>query len=225
MRTLTLGVLIVTGGTLAALPFRRATVVPDASSVPTQATGPMESILDAPPVHQLVSQLDDGEKLVLLNEVESAGDASIAFTDYSIRRPRQTQRRPSRIDAPLTFEDLLEPIERPDSTKERLGAIAEISDQKRSQDRLAVMDVAPSTAPPTIMPVVAPTTERFVALEPTREYPSSRAAGSLASAKPSYDMPVETASPSPLRFQDRSLETLPKPEVDAAPKRHWIMQP
>ena len=56
MRNLTIGVLLIAGGTAAALPFRRYQSIQDASLEPTQATGPTQSALGNIDLEMLVRQ-------------------------------------------------------------------------------------------------------------------------------------------------------------------------
>ncbi len=114
MRTLTLGVLIVTGGTLAALPFRRYQSIRDASSGPVQTTGPTESALGS-------SKL---EMLVDLNASEARRDASpVDILAMELSAGAASTPPPNRhVSIPLTYEDLAVPIDHPDAIAQRFNA-------------------------------------------------------------------------------------------------------
>ena len=120
MRTLPLGVLIVCGGTFAALPFRRYQPAFPPVSDPFQATGPSESTLFPldfetsnlrADVVQLERSVVDGR---LVSEVDSTSSSGISELRSM---PRQISRRAS--DIPLTFEDLAAPIEHPGTARDR----------------------------------------------------------------------------------------------------------
>ena len=72
LRTLTLGVLIVSGGTLASLPFRRYQAIPDASSGPVQATGPTQSELGDSNVEKLELLVSDTIQPLAADPVQAA---------------------------------------------------------------------------------------------------------------------------------------------------------
>lgn len=120
MRTLPLGVLIVCGGTFAALPFRRYQPTFPPVSDPFQATGPSESTLfpldfETSNLRADVVQL---ERSVVDSRLVSEVDSSSASGISELRSmPRQISRRAS--DIPLTFEDLAAPIEHPGTARDR----------------------------------------------------------------------------------------------------------
>lgn len=122
MRTLQLGVLIVCGGTLAALPFRRYQVLKQASTDPFEVTGPEQSDLLAFGFETSNLRAD------VVRADPAATDADRGFV-HSVEKPwvssggdystvPRTGIRKS-LDIPLTFEDLAAPIERPGAIQDR----------------------------------------------------------------------------------------------------------
>ncbi len=120
MRTLPLGVLIVCGGTFAALPFRRYQPAFPPVSEPFQATGPLESTLfpsdfETSNLRADVLQL---ERSVVDSRPVSEVDSTPTSEISELRSmPRQISRRAP--DIPLTFEDLAAPIEHPGTARDR----------------------------------------------------------------------------------------------------------
>ncbi len=202
LRTLTLGVLIVSGGMLAALPFRRYQAIPDASSAPAQVTGPMQSVLES---HQPAA-------LAIIDR-SGSGTAETNCGDFLLATPldrtgghRQNvalDRSPRRANIPLTFEDLQMPIAQPDLIKERFNATAPIRAERLDQERMAelVMPALESLAIEQVEQIQQAAT-RFA--EASR--PKAKVAGSLASS------------------QQQHLDPLPKTDSSERP-RHWIRQP
>jgi hypothetical protein len=230
---LTLGVLIVTGGTLAALPFRRSPAIPDASLQTrpdaVHATGPLESALeivpgqvaamhpDRPTVHSVLHQEIPG-----LNEFMGEPER---LQDLVAAAPRG----PNNAARPLTYEDLMAPIVRPQSVQDRFQAIASVRDTVIQNT--AIQNTAAETGqpqPPTVVRSESETSdinatrrtiefeERFASVNATTESrPSAptRAAGTLASS-------MLSDAPEIPQLPGASTEnTLP------ARRRHWIVQP
>ncbi len=146
LRTLTLGVLIVSGGTLAALPFRRYQAIPDSSTSPVHVTGPTHSALQ-------IDQLDAiaGDAFLPPQITDAMLPGSILATHASAvgASGPQTQTRPPasqettlasrkrRFDVPLTYEDLLLPIEIPGIVQERFNATAAVQSIQMEKKRMA----------------------------------------------------------------------------------------
>ena len=120
MRTLPLGVLIVCGGTFAALPFRR--YQPDQLPIvdPFRVTGPEYSSL-IPDEFETTSLRADVLRLdsypvnisteIDASEGEPDGEEGVrSMPRYLVRRS---------LNIPLTFEDLAQPIEHPGSARDR----------------------------------------------------------------------------------------------------------
>lgn len=112
MRILTLGVLIVSAGTLAALPFRRYQTVPDASSGPVQATGPTQSAVDHSRLPALA--VDDAVAAPQIDE----------FLEQVPLHQAAAASRREHVSAPLTYDDLAVPINQPRYIRERFSATA-----------------------------------------------------------------------------------------------------
>gem|GEM_PF-2696372 len=120
MRTLPLGVLIVCGGTFAALPFRRYHPIHPPILDPFQVTGPLQSALvpmdfESSNLRADVLRLDSAAVLSPARQTNRPGD--LVSVEEIKSFPRQLVRRG--IDIPLTFEDLAQPIEHPGSAKDR----------------------------------------------------------------------------------------------------------
>ncbi len=102
LRTHVLGVLIVSGGTLAALPFRRYQPIPDASAAPTQVTGPTQSDIGDTKLHMLADHSGSDEA-----SDAAASDLLVAqlphWTPAAAPQPRH-------VTIPLTYEDLAVPV-------------------------------------------------------------------------------------------------------------------
>ncbi len=150
MRNLTLGVLIVSGGTLAALPFRR---VPDYVA-PTTIDVPPGAVLNAAagpatgPTHKMSNlvqlqastvppslRTDFTEDLVLETTTIDAFDTE-SFESFSWNKHSESASRLShRGEAfkPLTYEDLAVPISRPSVVNDRYSATAPAFAQAEAQ--------------------------------------------------------------------------------------------
>ncbi|GAA5505029.1 hypothetical protein [Novipirellula caenicola] len=159
MRNLTLGVLIVSGGTLAALPFRRAPeiVAPDTidqmpgSLLNTQTSvaagqnrlSPEAARSYGSPVPPSL-RTDLTEDLVLETTTIDAMDTQ-SFDSFSWNKPSVTESWASRRHQaykPLTYEDLAVPISRPDVINDRFSATASAVQQAQQQSRDADKVVA-----------------------------------------------------------------------------------
>lgn len=195
MRNLTLGVLIVTGGTLAALPFRRYHIQTDG---PIQATGPSQSALDADANRGLASERDS----------ETAVGSPQLLTE-SLPPWRQTVTPPPtrRIDIPLSFEDLLIPIDHPGPISDRFNATADVRAKQLQRERAVAMEMPPMES---LAVTLQEELRNKIHASQTRSMDqpdTDQGAPSLARA---------AAHPTPQR--------LPKPDIEHS-DRHWIRQP
>ena len=110
MRNLTLGLLIVASGTLAALPFRRTQSV----DPPIPETSPLDPVsLSNPafpsPIGMLVDQ----------------SEPQAEWLDRLVPEPRETPppwQNQRELSAPLTYEELAVPITRPEKIEQRFSA-------------------------------------------------------------------------------------------------------
>ena len=149
MRTLTLGILIVSGGTLAALPFRRYQAIPDSSTTPIHATGPTISALQmdanssisqaifSPP--QMSEAMLPGS--ILAPHSETPGVAGTKQRqESSSNRVTSMARTPPSHGSPLTYEDLVLPIEMPDIVQQRFNATAAVKSIQMERERVAKTD-------------------------------------------------------------------------------------
>lgn len=199
MRTLTLGVLIVSGGILAALPFRRLQTIPDASTGPAQATGPTQSAISDSSLQMLVDSPTTGS-------AEVAPPADLPTWSP----PAQPQRRDTSI--PLTYEDLLVPIERPDAVEQRFSATVSAQQGQQDDGRL----------PAIVMPAL-----ESLALTQQVEIKSQISVVEVGSDHPQSNS-RETHPPTTLASASwRSAATDASPPADQTTRRerHWIRQP
>ena len=227
MRNLTIGVLIVTGGTLAALPFRRSSPTipinaPHLSQSPDQATGTLDSALDLAPVQAVASASGQFQT----GSAKPFSAQEIPGLDEFIRDEPPTdstefaviERSPSAVK-PLTYEDLMAPITRPETVQDRYQAIAAIGSDSNRQSEEPAMGLPP-------VGQLAPELrnefqQRFSSMKPTQirqpvsevAESSNRAAGSLASS---------------MIPRTPNLPALSQAPVTAEPSQrqhHWIVQP
>ena len=208
LRNLSLGVLIVCGGTLAALPFRRYESIPDASNSPTQVTGPARSVLHA-------SELDtepDAERLPSLAEMDPLIRPRDAF--YAAETPPPRRRRS--VDIPLTYDDLAVPLDQPKPIRDRFNATTTVRKHQLEEERIAELVMPPMES----LPIAEQQELNRVAdtfAEP-RSSGRGRASGRFASSP--------SASNSPFRSDGKIsvLDTTPAMQ-EGARQRHWIRQP
>lgn len=217
MRTLTLGVLIVSGGTLAALPFRRYQENPDASNEPVQVTGPSESILDVPalvigngPPTPSGFAASDLSLDALASEAPTwQGNRFPAGRDKVIRADRR------QIDIPLTYEDLAAPLDEPFAMQQRFSATVSSREKQLQRERAAEM----------VMPSM-----ESLAIDQQREL--DRIAQSF-DAKTRFDADTRigtesqgkaSASLASTTSREAGEDRLPVADT-AARSRHWIRQP
>ena len=214
LRTLSLGVLIVCGGTLAALPFRRYHTLHDASVEPSQVTGPSQSELQSTQFQPV--QQDDGTKLTSLVEGR-LDDRLNAYADsYALTSsPLPKQRR--QLDIPLTYDDLAVPIDQPQPLMERFNATAPVREQQLEAEKIAELVMPPMEALP-----LHQQEELSRVAENFRTAPDShraRAAGRLASRSSGHL--AGASNDSNTASQWGSLST---PD-ETQRQRFWIRQP
>ncbi|WP_040770615.1 hypothetical protein [Novipirellula maiorica] len=152
MRNLTLGVLIVSGGTLAALPFRRAPEIVAPETIDQMPGSSVNAQTSAGTVENHFSQgaapsygspvppslrTDLTEDLVLETTTIEAMDTE-SFDSFSWNKPHASESWPSRRHQsykPLTYEDLAVPISRPDVIQDRFNATASAQQHTEQQSR------------------------------------------------------------------------------------------
>lgn len=175
LRTLSLGVLIVCGGTLAALPFRRYHSIHDASAEPSQVTGPSQTELHSTQFDP--TRASDAERLTSLSQSQ-IDDRLSAYADaYAVASSPANQRR-RQLDIPLTYEDLAVPIDQPKPIMERFNATAPVRQQQLQAEQIAQLVMPPMESLP-----VHQQEELHRVAESIRSQPEAgRAAGRLASA-------------------------------------------
>jgi hypothetical protein len=225
LRTLTLGVLIVSAGTLAALPFRRFQAIPDASVAPTHVTGPNRSVLDLPSTDPSTSATGDVPPTSLA-AADSAGEPLANLPATSLwpasdgpvsRRSIPPQAAPqfaaamaSAASAPLTYEDLAMPIDLPDLMRQRYSATAPARRHQLERERVAAL--------------VMPDLETLALSQQEELERVARAAAKTLSADDRSGGPAATATLASTATRESQPESLPStPPVERV--RHWIRQP
>lgn len=167
MRTLTFGVLIVAGGTLAALPFRRQSSNPVA--VPnTNATGPIGPTM--------------GREEMLIEDIPEVGLPSLAITPKN-EWPRKIEAT-RQIEMPLTYEDLAVPVETQIRDTEQFNATEPVQKSRRAKEDKFV-SAAPRMKPANVI------NEN----EATLSTPSSQPQSILISAQTPAALPTDAKPP------------------------------
>jgi hypothetical protein len=137
LRTSTLAALVIAGGTIAALPFRRFSSDVDETA---PATGPTSSILGEAESSLLRSVVHDRHQSQI-SAAPSAGQA-IEMPPWDSATPDIEPQR--RVALPLTFDDLMLPIDRPRPIAEQFEAVVDRSAastaMKRSEPDRPVTD-------------------------------------------------------------------------------------
>jgi hypothetical protein len=234
LRTLTLGVLIVSTGTLAALPFRRYQAIPDASAAPAQVTGPAQSALDRP-VSPSTTETGDLDPSPAGSLSVAAVDASLASIGLPLSQfpvpnsgvqdapdptsadpppgSSQAHVRPRHNgDVPLTYEDLAMPICDPQVIQRRFNATRRSRESKLQRERVAgllmpAMESLAVSQQEEIRRVAEAASPDPIT---TPEEVDSKASASLASAASTT--------------REENLERLPASQPQQR-QRHWIRQP
>ncbi len=214
LRTLTLGVLVVSGGTLLALPFRRHPATPDASVAPAALSGPSQSALD--------TTLEPQSR-------QTTAIADNTLDSLPVWNPTPVVRQSRQLDIPLTYEDLALPIDQPAAIEQRFSATARVQEKKEARRRESAM-VMPSLESLTLQQ-----REQMETLPTPETYPDeNRAGGRLASSaasRQSNTNPQVTANPqantgfqADASNQGPSFQAFPALEPEAR-EHHWIQQP
>jgi hypothetical protein len=170
LRTLTLGVLIVSGGTLAALPFRHGPSPSDASTTPATVSGPIHTLLDSIP--------------------EAPSDSAVALADHRLDslpswQPTSAPRPPRQPDIPLTYEDLALPIDQPSVIEQRFTATARVRDKLRAGETPINESADVALVMPEMETLTLEQRDHLESLPPATLPPAEpRAGGRLASSSP-----------------------------------------
>lgn len=205
MRTLTLGVLIVSGGTLAALPFRRYQTIPDASAEPVQATGPTQTAIESTELRILVNA-QDAQSQAELNQTLVA-----QLPPWSTpAEPRQTRS----VNMPLTYEDLAVPVDAPAAVEQRYSATVDYREKRQPDPSTAANEL--------IMP-------RIESLAVTKQ-DEIRSRVAVVDVEQKNSEPANrdwTGAATLASASSRAVveKTLPDPDSDSTRQRHWIVQP
>lgn len=212
MRTLTLGVLIVSGGTLAALPFRRYQVIQDASAVPTQVTGPSQSALRSNPPEDSGSEI---QQLPSIAEVETLMDLSPEAPSFgNVGRPAPRRH----VDIPLTFDDLAVPIDQPKPVQDRFNATAAVQQRQPADSINGLVMPSIESLPPMQQQEFQRVREATL---PASKQTGATAAGRLASTPSSSGASLLDSTP---HFSNPNLSnSTASPQEDR--ERFWIRQP
>jgi hypothetical protein len=224
LRTSTLAALVIAGGTIAALPFRRFS---SNSGETEPATGPTSSILGEAESSLLRSVVHDRHQSQI-SAAPSAGQA-IEMPPWDSATPDIEPQR--RVALPLTFDDLMLPIDRPRPIAEQFEAVVDRSAastaMKRSEpdrpvtDRFSGIASQPENVPSFLSASDTPRIPRSSITESSitgssitgSSITGSLVTGSLATSK----IPPESDKPA---IVDPPL--VPQPIVR---ERAWIRQP
>ena len=231
MRTLTLGVLIVSGGTLAALPFRRYQAIPDASNAPVQVTGPSHSALDPP-------RRDDSSDAIVRERPDATKlRGSVLAGHLPVWQPPSAlPPRPRQLDIPLTYDDLAVPIDQPKPIQDRFNATAAVRQKQVERERVASLEMPPMETLVASQQEELKRVMKSVAESELRQDVRRRSVGgSLASvSSQSLHDPSSNAGlsnpPASMRAGPNGYalnpetESLPAANSQSA-ERHWIRQP
>lgn len=234
MRNLTLGTIIVAGGLLAAIPFRRDAATSDTTPQNTLATGPTSMPFATPTTDPLIppwqNQTRPGPPALASATQQLAAHTGTnqqvpmhrgagpptGFNEFADAPTKSipTQRAPRmRRDTqlPLTYDDLAVPLSNPHFPDRRYNALAE---QPREPVRTQSHDP----------------TRTVRNQPPTREDETTRAR--LASSTPTLPQRQDNAPlrPDPdshrsFRIPDVSMPAAPPPPSVMERQRHWIKQP
>lgn len=208
--------LIVTGGSLAALPFRKyQSSVPETSG-PVQATGPTERSLQQTKIEFLAQEQSSPDQTA-----PPAEFGKHPLPPWQAEPVVQTRRRLP--DQPLTYEDLAVPIAQPEHLRERFSASVAQQEQRQAQHRATglVMPEMESLALSERNQIEAmsiarqPTAQQRTVVQPDAQQNDYRAA--LVST------PVPGSQTEPLPAPS-VVSVTPEPIAQPRPK-HWIRQP
>ncbi|MEM9586212.1 MAG: hypothetical protein AAGA03_02930 [Planctomycetota bacterium] len=241
MRNLTLGVLILTLGVLAAIPFRRARRVDDAPIEPGQATGPRASNLPtslgvddaatrASELPRLTSPHPQSRSIATHPKHANARQTSTSASSI-LDRHRWSQ---DAAGTPLTYRDLAIPVDQPPGVQQDFAAASQFQSVAER-----VETTAPRFSPeafvqqslqlrgPAIAPMQRPSTADQLATRslarPSRGAPAAAAQTVNSQPSDSDGVPSQTISHEPAGSQSILIpESLPKP---AGRERLWIRQP
>jgi len=218
LRNLTLGALIVSVGTLAALPFRRS--APDVDRLPQPSIKHAVSVAPPlregrrtnPPTKSPVEHSQSSEAVDPVAQLEAEIRAIDAFADpaspaYSWNKPSEPT-KPQKALKPLTYEDLAVPLARPPLVQERFNAMGPpTSDSSEASKPALVASEDARRMRPLTMNDSDQQLVRTQALSP-----ANKKVGQEARFTSPAERDVEPA--------------LPLPSEPAAPRqRYWIVQP
>ncbi|PAY18760.1 hypothetical protein CKO51_14400 [Rhodopirellula sp. SM50] len=238
MRRTSLGILILGGGILFSLPFRKPTP-PDASAIDD---GTKQTKSDP---------FDDASIELLVREVTEDVQVPVVYdprTDYS---PPAQSNQPRQL--PLTYQDLAVPVDRDPFYENRFNATAAVADQTTSPEeaqRLAELErvfaetryadqsvagLHTDSVPPA---AISPDGKQWVYQNAIGEPPSLADAAAPKSVAPPNPPGAQLASSAAVAQPARStqsgdfsvLSQLPPPDDQAGSgaaerPRHWIRQP
>lgn len=238
MRNLTLGILIILGGFVAALPFRRSVPSPSTDAIDShRATGPSSDLAmtdDAVPFDPLF----ETPGAIRMPQPTHSLPGSPASLASAMRSPEAPQGIPSDAVArprrdlrlPLTYDDLAVPLATPHYTDGRFDALTGQQAHDRGTPAVPVADRPGPAMPGPAMP-------RPRAFEPMRFTSGESRATERAPAP--WEMPgnlpesilddsSEAQGDAAPRTAARSVSTRtvddPPPSVPSR-ERHWIRQP
>lgn len=235
LRKLTFGVLVIALGCLAALPFRRYQSIPDASTLPVEATGPTQSALNGTNLEMLVN-----DKPHVIENLQSLA-----------LRPRPVQSLPSdhnrSLAIPKSYSQVAVPLDQVAANEDDFNATTPVR-AKIERKRLSLQKKnATKTQPLAIKKHTRKSrngkaTERIAKQKPNEDkktfgaaFGRTQSAPSLAKSetppKSRYPKPetnaklASTSSTDSVAADSDAIERLPAANENDGRKRHWIRQP
>lgn len=246
MRTASIAALVIAGGTLAALPFRLSPAPPD---VDQAATGPSRSVLDqsgrsaatgqAATGQAVTGQAATGQNDVAAASMSQSMNQNTAQTTIQPPPVRTVARRRSyvpapnwsadpsadqnrSVDMPLTFDDLMIPIDNPAPISQRFDATMDVT-QRRHQVRHVER-----TKPDRVMgdqTMSPPNSPSNLSNHSVSQPPQpSRSVGSVASSRLENSSPPHLTSSEAIVMRREPMQALPQNDSQQRQK-HWIVQP
>ena len=233
LRNLTIGVLILVGGTLAALPFRRYVPIPDPSSVPKEATGPTMSSLRGTNL-----EIVESRQIPKLN----------TLTTTQLPQWRPEPQPVSRRGVPVRYEDLAVPIDAADPSEKNFPASVSSQNERVKSERLeteTALNLDRSSMQPLAIHIPpdenqTPATERSIPKARPEEIANLRATKREQSPTRNRALTTQrvpateqeataqlasSSSQSELRSILPKLGDQPKSTFTSERKRYWIRQP
>lgn len=241
VRNLTIGALVLLGGTVAALPFRRTDDPESDLRSPEFATGPSSAIQAGRELvdfsaAEFVPSNADRMRPPLVTPETSRGlphrpteAASVAASTPRMIASNVDAQARRDIRLPLTYQDLAVPVQDPTYIQQRFGALASQSDSA-SQPAPQAKRIAQPVSQDAFQPLVV--RQQIQTEGPTPWQVASNEPVSILQDAPQLDIaPVRPTVPStqqplvPGRLASDRHATRPTGTANDSRTRHWIRQP